>query len=128
MTRIAFVYNRRHRLVDDPQVRFTKDRNLIITGTDADHGKVRTFRVDRIVGPVRKMRYVGGHASEENVSRDQGLPGVRQRGCVQSSLPGVLSMPTPRTEGRPRVNLPGLRSACWREVGTVPVVRLPRQR
>lgn len=49
---IAFVYNRRHRLVDAPQVRFTKDRNLIITGTDADHGKTRTFRVDRIEGPI----------------------------------------------------------------------------
>lgn len=52
MTRIAFVYNRRHRLVDDPEVRFTKDRNLIITGRDGDHGKVRTFRVDRIQGDI----------------------------------------------------------------------------
>lgn len=51
-TRIAFVYNRRHRLIDDPVVRFTNDRNLIITGTDADHGKVRTFRVDRIQGAI----------------------------------------------------------------------------
>lgn len=55
MTRIAFVYNHRHRLVDDPEVRFTKDRSLIITGTDADHGKVRTFRVDRITGKIKHI-------------------------------------------------------------------------
>lgn len=53
---IAFVYNRRHRLVDNPEVRFTKDRNLIITGTDHDHGKTRTFRVDRIQGVIRHVR------------------------------------------------------------------------
>lgn len=52
---IAFVYNHRHRLVDDPKVRFTKARDLIITGTDADHGKTRTFRVDRIQGAIRHV-------------------------------------------------------------------------
>ena len=50
---IAFVYNRRHRLVDNPQVRFTKSRDLIITGTD--NGKTRTFRVDRIQGEIRHV-------------------------------------------------------------------------
>jgi predicted DNA-binding transcriptional regulator YafY len=55
VTRIAFVYNHRHRLVDDPEVRFTKDHNIIITGTDADHGKVRTFRVDRIDGRIKHL-------------------------------------------------------------------------
>lgn len=52
---IAFVYNHRHRLVEDPKVRFTKSLDLIITGTDADHGKVRTFRVDRITGRIRTV-------------------------------------------------------------------------
>lgn len=50
---IAFVYNHRHRLVDNPQVRFTKSRDLIITGTD--NGKTRTFRVDRIQGEIRHV-------------------------------------------------------------------------
>lgn len=52
VTAIAFVYNFRHRVILDPKVRFTMARNLIITGTDADHGKTRTFRVDKIEGPI----------------------------------------------------------------------------
>lgn len=52
MDRIAFRYNHRHRLLDDVRVRFTRDRNLIIVGTDPDKGEIRTFRVDRIEGKI----------------------------------------------------------------------------
>lgn len=52
---IAFVYNHRHRVLRDPEVRFTRGFDLIITGTDVDHGKVRTFRVDRITGRIKHV-------------------------------------------------------------------------
>lgn len=55
MSRIAFRYHGRHRLLDDTTVKFTKDFHLIITGRDADSGKTRTFRVDRIDGPVKEI-------------------------------------------------------------------------
>lgn len=54
--RIAFAYEHRYRVVDDPVVRFTKDRNIIITGIDPDKGEVRSFRVDRIQGKVRHVK------------------------------------------------------------------------
>lgn len=50
--RIAFAYNGRHRLLDDPKVRFTKKLDLIVCGVDADHGGARTYRVDRIKGKI----------------------------------------------------------------------------
>lgn len=52
MTRLSFRYNHRHRLLDDPVVRFTKALNLIVVGTDPDRGEVRTFRIDRIEGKI----------------------------------------------------------------------------
>lgn len=52
---IEFKYNGRSRLLDDPKVRFTKTRNLIITGIDVDHGGARTFRVDRITSRIKHV-------------------------------------------------------------------------
>lgn len=52
---IAFTYHGRHRVLVDPVVRFTKKLDLIITGTDGDHGEVRTFRVDRITGRIKTL-------------------------------------------------------------------------
>jgi hypothetical protein len=63
---IAFVYNGRHRVIADPVVRFTKKFDLIITGADADHGQIRTFRVDRIKG---KVRHLGVQAEREQTPR-----------------------------------------------------------
>lgn len=53
--KIAFAYHGRHRVLEDPVVKFTKQFNLIIVGTDADHGGIRTFRVDRIEGKVKHL-------------------------------------------------------------------------
>lgn len=53
--KIAFAYHGRHRVLLDPKVRFTKKLDLIIVGTDADHGGVRTFRVDRIDGRIKHV-------------------------------------------------------------------------
>lgn len=55
MTRIAFAYEHRYRVLDDPVVRVTKDRNIIITGVDPDKAEYRTFRVDRIKGKIRHV-------------------------------------------------------------------------
>lgn len=52
---IAFRYHGRHRVLIDPVVKFTKKFDLVIVGTDADHGGVRTFRVDRITGKVKHL-------------------------------------------------------------------------
>jgi len=53
--KIAFHYHGRHRVLADPVVKFTKKLDLIIIGTDADHGKIRTFRVDRITGGIKHL-------------------------------------------------------------------------
>lgn len=53
--RVAFAYNRRHRLLDNPRVRFTKKLDLIIVGTDPDKGETRSFRVDRIRGAIKHV-------------------------------------------------------------------------
>ena len=53
--RIAFPYQGRHRVLDDPVVRFTKAFDLIVTGTDPDLGKVRAFRIDRMGGRIRRV-------------------------------------------------------------------------
>lgn len=53
--KIAFRYHGRHRVLLDPKVRFTKKFDLIIVGTDSDHGGARTFRVDRISGGIKHL-------------------------------------------------------------------------
>lgn len=56
MTRLAFAYEHRYRVVDDPAVRFTRDLNIVITGRDPDRGgEYRSFRVDRIKGKIRHV-------------------------------------------------------------------------
>ena len=52
---IAFRYHGRHRVLTDPVVKFTRKFDLVIVGTDADHGGVRTFRVDRISGGIKHL-------------------------------------------------------------------------
>lgn len=53
--RISFAYEHRYRVVDDPAVKVTKDRNIIIVGIDPDKGEFRSFRVDRIKGKIRHV-------------------------------------------------------------------------
>jgi hypothetical protein len=78
--KIAFRYHGRHRVLRDPVVRFTKKLDLIIIGTDADHGGVRTFRVDRIVGRIKHV----DRQAEEAVALRPGnrppVPDARPRG------------------------------------------------
>ena len=53
--RLVFAYEHRYRVLDDVQVRVTKDRNILLVGVDPDKNEFRSFRVDRIQGRIKHV-------------------------------------------------------------------------